>query len=157
MIVTIDGPSGTGKSTVARLLAKKMHFSFYDTGALYRSVAWWILQNRIALDKIQEQLPSFCFRIEEGSEGKKYFVHEEEVTSLIRSPEITALASKIAALKEVREALLPLQRLYAKEHDSVFEGRDLGTVVFPLADIKVFLTAKSLVRAKRRYQEMIPQ
>jgi len=154
MIVTIDGPSGTGKSTVARLLANKLRMSFFDTGALYRALAWWVEEKQIPWEKIPEHLSSFSFVIQEEGGDKQYFVLGRNVTEEIRKKEITEKASKVAAIKEVRAALLPLQRDYAKEHDSVFEGRDLGTVVFPEAEIKIFLTAKPEVRAERRYLEI---
>ncbi len=152
MIVTIDGPSGTGKSTVAKELARKLHFSFFDTGALYRSLAWWALELG---EDVAQALSSFDFRIANDSEKKRYFVGKTEVTDKIRSKQVTEKASKIAAIKEVRASLLPLQRNYANEHDSVFEGRDLGTVVFPEAEVKIFLSADPLIRAKRRHKEFL--
>jgi CMP/dCMP kinase len=152
MIVTIDGPSGTGKSTVAKELARRLQFSFFDTGALYRSLAWWAFHQKQEVEKV---LSSFDFKIKEALGKKRYFVSGIEVTNEIRSKKITEKASKIAAIKEVREALLPLQRDYAKNHDVVFEGRDLGSVVFPMAEVKIFLSAESFVRAKRRHKEFL--
>jgi CMP/dCMP kinase len=152
MIITIDGPSGTGKSSVAKELARKLQFSFFDTGALYRSLAWWAFNQGI---EVEEALASFNFRIDSSLEKKRYFIGEVEVTDEIRSKKITERASKIAAIKEVRSSLLPLQRNYAKEHDSVFEGRDLGSVVFPKADVKIFLFADPRIRAKRRHKEFL--
>jgi len=146
MIITIDGPSGTGKSTTARCLAQRLGFAFFDTGALYRSFAYFshVLQGRDV----------FSWRVQERDGGKHYIVCGIDVTNDIRSPEITALASQLAALPEVRALLLPFQRDYAKIHDTVFEGRDVGTVVFPEAEIKIFLTATPHVRAERRHREM---
>jgi cytidylate kinase len=158
MIVTIDGPSGTGKSTVARLLACKLGFSFFDTGAMYRALAWWILQRKLDVSNIadlQTQLPQFSFFIEESLGEKKYWVGEMDVTEAIRTKEITEYVSKIAAIGAIRQLLLPVQRAYAKNHDVVFEGRDLGTVVFPEADVKIFLTASPEIRGKRRYLELV--
>ena len=155
MIITIDGPSGTGKSAVARLLAKKLHFSFFDTGALYRSLSWWICREGIEWNDIKKSLVRFDFSIQEEDGSKHYFVGKIEVTDEIRKKEITEVASKIAAIKEVRESLLPIQKNYAKKYDSVFEGRDLGTVVFPDAEVKIFLTASADIRAKRRYREIL--
>jgi cytidylate kinase len=158
MIITIDGPSGTGKSTVARLLAKKLGFSFFDTGAMYRALSWWIQQEKIDMQDLKEltsRLKDFQFSIQELGEEKRYFVHDVDVTEEIRKKEINEVVSKISAIKEIRELLLPIQREYAKTHDSVFEGRDLGTVVFPEADVKFFLTASPEVRGKRRYLELL--
>lgn len=155
MIITIDGPSGTGKSTVARLLAKKLGFSFFDTGALYRALAYFILDRKISLETISVSLSAFSFVIEEKNGVKSYFVNSVEVTDKIRTPEITQLASKIAAIGDVRSSLLPIQKEYPKGRNVVFEGRDLGSVVFPEAECKIFLTAKPEVRAERRYQEIL--
>jgi len=154
MIVTIDGPSGTGKSTIARLLAKKLGFSFFDTGALYRAFAWWYMNGDPSRRTVSESLESFLFSIKDGPEGKQYFVSGINVTEPIRDKKITEMASKIAALRDVREAFLPIQREYGRKQDSVFEGRDIGTVIFPEAEIKIFLTATPEVRACRRYKEM---
>lgn len=158
MIVTIDGPSGTGKSTVARLLAQKLGFSFFDTGAMYRALAWWVLQNDLDIfdmGVLERKLPHFSFSITESPLGKKYLVGKVDVTDAIRTKEVTDAVSKIAAVREIRTLLLPVQRDYAKTHDVVFEGRDLGTVVFPEAQVKIFLTASADVRGKRRYLELI--
>lgn len=154
MIVTIDGPAGTGKSTIAKLLAIKLQISFFDTGALYRALAWFVSSEKIEWEEIPEALPRFVFSIKEEAGVKEYFVADKNVTKQIREKEISEMASKIAAIKEVRAALLPMQREYAKRSDFVFEGRDLGTVVFPEAEVKIFLTARSEIRAERRYTEM---
>ncbi len=155
MIITIDGPSGTGKSTVARLLAKKLGFHFFDTGALYRAFAWWLFSQNISLDRAKEGLASFVFRIGGNQEVKRYYVNEIDVTEDIRTKTITEAASSIARIKEVREDFLPIQRAFGRKYDSVFEGRDLGSVVFPDADKKFFLTASPEVRAERRYKELL--
>lgn len=155
MIVTIDGPSGTGKSTIARMLAKKLELPFFDTGALYRALAWWIAENKILQNELTSSLDRFDFSVIEEKGNKEYFVSGVNVTKAIRQKDITEMASKIAAIKEVRSALLPIQREYAQKYGAVFEGRDLGTVVFPRADVKIFLTARPDVRAERRFKEMI--
>ena len=158
MIIAIDGPAGTGKSTVARKLAKEIGFIYFDTGALYRALTWKILEMEIpyedekALAKALESF-SFCIRIIE--EENHYFIGEKDVTKVIRSQEVTRFVSQIAALQVVREALKPLQSDFAKHQDVIFEGRDLGTVLFPHADLKFFLTADPLVRAQRRFLELI--
>ena len=155
MIITIDGPSGTGKSTIAKLLAVKLEISFFDTGALYRALAWWVTHEKINWDSITQSLADFTFSLKEKEGNKEYFVANTNVTQEIRKKEITEIASKIAAVKEVRAALLPIQKEYAAKGNFVFEGRDLGSVVFPDAEVKVFLTARPEVRAERRYKEIL--
>lgn len=158
MIITIDGPSGTGKSTVARLLAQKLKFSFFDTGAMYRAFSWWVQKEGLDLSRKSEwldRISEFSFNIEEKENQKRYIVNGSDVTEEIRRKEITSAVSAIAAIKEVRDFFLPIQRTYAKQHDSVFEGRDLGSVVFPEADLKFFLTASPEIRGKRRYLEIL--
>ena len=152
-IITIDGPAGTGKSTVAKGLAKALGFTYFDTGALYRAITWKVIQEGIELEdqsKLEGLLKSFSFHVKNGC----YFVNDHDVTEVIRNKEVTALVSGVSALSNVREALKPIQKAVAIEADSVFEGRDLGTVVFPKADIKFFLTARAEVRAERRYKEL---
>ncbi len=159
MIITIDGPSGTGKSTVAKGVAKKLGFTFFDTGAMYRSLAWLILKEGIdPLDqeKVETILPQFQYEIRTTDEGERhYFVQEIDVTHQIRSQEISMAASHIAVYPAVRETMVKIQRAFGQSVDAVFEGRDMGTVVFPKADLKIFLTAKAEVRAERRYRELI--
>lgn len=157
MIITIDGPSGTGKSTVAKRLAEVVGITYFDTGALYRAVAWQLLQEKIApsdLKGIEKVLKTFHFHIQTEKGAKRYFVGEVDVTEAIRTVEVTQIVSEVSAHKAVRDALKPIQVTCAEEVDSVLEGRDLGTVVFPHADYKFFLTARDEVRAKRRYEEL---
>lgn len=158
MIIAIDGPSGTGKSTVAKGVAQKLSFTFFDTGAMYRSLAWWLLQMQIDLDDVlgvEKKLPLFCYEIKSDGADRKYLVDGTDVTHAIRSHEISTAASKIAAYPEVRKAIVQIQRQFGRRGNAVFEGRDMGTVVFPEAEVKVFLTASAEVRAKRRYQELL--
>jgi len=157
MIITIDGPSGTGKSTVAKNLAKALGFAYFDTGALYRAISWKILHEKISLTDetaIAEMLKIFSFRVETEQNQKIYYVDSSDVTKAIRSEEVTAAVSKISAIKSVRDAMRPLQESFSREGSSVFEGRDLGTIIFPHADVKFFLTARAEVRAKRRLKDL---
>ena len=152
-VITIDGPAGTGKSSVAKGLAEVLGFSYFDTGALYRAITWKVIQENIPLDdhkKLNTLLKTFSFHIKEGH----YFVGDEDVTKAIRSKEVTALVSEVSAMSKVRDMLKPIQIAVAKETDVVIEGRDLGTVIFPHADLKFFLTARAEVRADRRFKEL---
>ncbi len=159
MIIVIDGPAGTGKSTVARRVAQKLGFTFFDTGAMYRSLAWMVVQENVDLadrENICRLLPRFEYdvKIDEKSE-RRYFVCGNDVTAAIREPQMSAAASKIASVPEVRAALVEIQKKFSHRCNAVFEGRDMGTVVFPDADLKIFLTAKPEVRAQRRYEELL--
>jgi len=157
MIITIDGPSGTGKSTVAKGLAAALNITYFDTGALYRAISWKLLESKVSYqnkEDLQKLLSGFSFNIRVKEGEKRYFVGSVDVTSAIRTPEVTAIVSEVSALKEVRDALKPIQVNFSKEMDVVFEGRDLGTIVFPHADVKFFLTARPDVRANRRFLEL---
>lgn len=157
MIITIDGSAGTGKTTVARLLAQKLHITFFETGALYRSLALFLKNRGIDLkeeERITHELPQFKVDIRlDEQHNKRYFLEDKEVTQAIKTPEITEASSIVSAYPSVRQYLLKFQRDFAKLHDAVFEGRDLGSVVFPDADFKVFLFASEKVRAERRLKE----
>lgn len=156
MIITIDGPVATGKSTIAKKVAQMLGFIYLDTGAMYRCLTYGIMSkgisagDSVALNTILENF-RFEFRMLKGE--RHYFVDGEDVTLKIRSPEITAEVSKISAIKEVRAKLVMIQRELANSVNAVCEGRDLGTVVFPNADLKIFLTGNDEVRAKRRLEE----
>lgn len=158
MIITIDGPAGTGKTTIAKKIAEKLHFAYFDTGAMYRAVTWQIMQKGISLhdiSAIEDLLKSFSFQIAEKNGVKYYYSNGIDITTVIRSQEVTARVSDVSALLCVRAALWKIQRDFAEQGDSVFEGRDLGSVVFPHANIKIFLTARPEVRAKRRLHELL--
>lgn len=157
MIITIDGKTATGKSTIAKHLAREIGFIYFDTGAMYRCVAYAVLKAGVNVDNQKElnaflQDYNFDIKIKRGE--RFYFVGEEDVTMAIRGEAVTSLVSKVAAIKAVREKLVALQREWATGVNAVFEGRDLGTVVFPKADVKIFLTGTPEVRAKRRYEEL---
>jgi CMP/dCMP kinase len=156
MIITIDGPAGTGKTTIARMLAERLKFAYFDTGAMYRALTYYLSKQQVELkdeEKLSTLLKNFQFEIREMGKEKRYFVFEKDVTELIRTEEITRKVSEIAALPAVREALVAIQREYGKKKNAIFEGRDMGTIVFPKADVKIFLTARASVRAERRYFE----
>ncbi len=153
MIITIDGPAGTGKTTAAQMLAKRLGFAYFDTGAMYRALTHLILKEKVDFQnkqKLSELLNRFDFDVK----GDRYFAGKEDVTEVIRSFEVTSTVSKIAADPSVRKALLGLQQRFGQVKDVVFEGRDMGSVVFPEAEVKIFLTARPAVRAERRYLEL---
>lgn len=157
-VITIDGPAGSGKSTVARFLAKRIGYLYLDTGALYRAVA--LAANRKGVDVSDgPQLGELCERLDLGfktdCDPPRIFLDAEDVSAAIRSPEIDMLSSAVSMVKEVREAMTELQRQIGEEGKVVAEGRDMGTVVFPEARHKFFLTASSQVRAERRFRERL--
>jgi cytidylate kinase len=152
LIVAIDGPAGAGKSTVARAVAQRLGFLYIDTGAMYRAVALWAQQTGVPLDDLHrlEQLARQA-RIEFS--GPNVLLNGEDVTAAIRDPEISAAASKVAACGGVRRAMRDEQRRIAASRSSVMEGRDIGTVVFPDAQVKIFLDANPQERSRRRAVE----
>ena len=158
MIITIDGPAGSGKSTVAKNIAQECGFTYFDTGAMYRALTWGIMQHNINLDDpaaLEKFLADYPITVKTHYMDKRYFLGQEEVTEKIRLPEVTKLVSKVSSYKQVREALVQIQRMLAQGVNAVFEGRDMGTVVFPNADLKIFLTASPAVTAERRFKEFI--
>lgn len=156
--VAIDGPSGAGKSTLARAAAARLHFLYVDTGAIYRSIGWYALQKGISLERpeeIEKLLPGLKIAVSYGEDGLQHMlVNGEDVTDRIRLPEVSAAASKVAAVGAVRSYLLEMQRQLAREHDVIMDGRDIGTVVLPDATVKIFLTASAEARAQRRRKEL---
>jgi cytidylate kinase len=157
-IITIDGPAGSGKSTISRLLAKKINFLYLDTGAMYRAVALAANREGISLGN-GERLGDLCRTLdlyfETGEDTPRLFLNYEDISMAIRSPEIDIAASTVSAVKEVREAMTDLQRKMARGGNIVAEGRDMGTVVFPGAQHKFFLTASADERAERRFKERL--
>ncbi len=157
LLITIDGPAGAGKTTVSRTLADRLGYRYVDTGALYRGVALEAMDRGISPDD-EPRLDALCrsleLRFARGETGTRFFSGETDITDRIRTPEIYMMASAVSAQPAVRRALLDLQRKMGEKKAVVFEGRDMGTVVFPNADLKFFLTADLKARAVRRYKEL---
>ena len=156
LIVAIDGPSGAGKSTLSKALAKKTGYTNIDTGAMYRSVA--LLAQRRQIDAADEQgLQRLCSELRikfvREVDQERVFINGEDVSQAIRTPEVSLLTAKVAACPAVREALVCLQRQMGEAGGVVLEGRDIGTVVFPQAEVKFFLSATAEERGRRRYEE----
>lgn len=156
--IAIDGPSGAGKSTLAKRLAQELGFLYVDTGAIYRTVG--LAVRRRGIDPSDQEpvaalLPQLSITMGYGEDGLQHmFLDGEDVTEAIRENEISAYASKVASLPAVREFLLEMQRRTAREHDVIMDGRDIGTVVLPQADVKIYLTAAAQARAERRCKEL---
>lgn len=157
LIIAIDGPSGVGKSTLSQKLAAELGYLDIDTGAMYRSVAFLVRDQQIALDN-SEQLKSLCdnlsIKFVTDAAGERVLANGCDVTTVIRTPEISQLTPLVAAQPLVRGALVRIQRQLGNAGGVVLEGRDIGTVVFPYADIKFFLIASAEERGKRRYEEL---
>lgn len=155
-LVAIDGPAGSGKGTIAQIIADKLNFIKIDTGAMYRCVALYLLENSIEINnvpKIISKLDEINIRIDESKE--LIYLNNENVTNKIRQPNVSKIVSQVSSIKEIRLKLIDLQREVAKGKNVVMEGRDITTVVFPNADVKIYLDAKLEVRAKRRYKELL--
>ena len=156
LVVAIDGPAGAGKSTVAQIAAKKLGFTYIDTGAMYRAVAWKTLQQKkeVTDELIVEVVKDIKVRFQYADGATKVFVDDYEVTGEIRTPEINAIVSQVAALGPVREKMVAQQREMAENDSVLMDGRDIATNVLPNADVKIFLTASIEERARRRFKEM---
>ncbi len=156
--VAIDGPAGAGKSTIAKLIAKKMGYIYVDTGAMYRAMALYFIRNGIKAEDTQmvsEKCKDADISIAYRDGEQVVLLDDENVNGLIRTEEVGNMASATSANKNVRQKLVELQKKLAANADVVMDGRDIGTVVLPNADVKIYLTASSSVRAKRRYDELI--
>jgi cytidylate kinase len=156
-VITIDGPSGAGKTTVSRLLAGRLGYRYVDTGALYRALAWAAARDQIAPGDdagLKHLCDSIDLRLDTGGGQSRVHVDGTDVTALIRTPEMTMMASAVSAKAVVRSFLLERQREMGRIGGAVFEGRDMGTVVFPQADVKFFLDAAPETRARRRFAEL---
>ena len=157
LLITIDGPAGAGKTTVSRTLADRLGYRYIDTGALYRGVAYEV-KSRGVNPKSETELADLCRRLQlgfkSGVKGLRLYSGETDISDRIRTPEISMLASSVSAIAVVRAYLLDVQRDIGRHKEAVFEGRDMGTVVFPAADVKFFLSASLTTRALRRYEEL---
>lgn len=156
--IAIDGPAGAGKSSIAKALSKRLGYIYIDTGAMYRAVALFFLENDVKegtdsrIESLLEKL-EISIKYEDGAQ--KVILNGEDVTGKLRLEEIGKLASKFSAIGSVREKLVALQRKLAQKENVVMDGRDIGTVVLPNADLKIYLSASPKVRAKRRYLELL--
>ena len=155
-VIAIDGPAGAGKSTVAKIVAEKLGYTYIDTGAMYRAVAWKTLQqsSEATDEAILRAVEGIDVRLACTDSGTRVTVDGTDVTGEIRTPEVTHIVSRVAALGPVREKMVELQRAMAADGAVVMDGRDIGTNVLPNADVKIFLTASVEERARRRYDEM---
>lgn len=155
--VAIDGPAGAGKSTIAKAAAKQLNYIYVDTGALYRTIAYNAVMNNVIDDTngIIAMLDNTKVELKYIDGVQAVFLNGEDVSSFIRTPEISMGASKVSAIPEVRAFLLSLQQEIAKENNVIMDGRDIATVVLPNADVKIFLFASPECRAERRYKELV--
>lgn len=157
--IAIDGPSGAGKSTMAKRIAAELGYLYVDTGAIYRTLGLFALRSGADPGnwrEVEPLLPRISIRMDHGEDGLQHmFLGQEDVTEEIRRPEVSAAASKISAIPQVRAFLMDMQRDLSRQHHVVMDGRDIGTVVLPEADIKIFLTASAEDRAQRRYEELL--
>ncbi|GAB5519248.1 MAG: (d)CMP kinase [Rhodothermales bacterium] len=161
MIIAIDGPSGSGKSSTAKVVAKRLGYLFIDTGAMFRAVTWAMLERKLPMTEATAKrlLREFKLKMQPGDERVRVWVDTEEVTDAIRTPTVTENVSLVSSWASVRDAMLTLQRQLAvtqvqTSSGAVLDGRDIGTVVFPHADVKIFMIASPEVRAKRRHAEL---
>ena len=153
MIVAIDGPAGSGKSTVSKMIADDIGFIYLDTGAMYRLFAYKLIKENVDMDNNEEEL-RILEDLNIDMKNGKFYLDNEDVSDKIRSREVSSGASKVARIKEVREKMVDIQREFSKSKNVILDGRDIGTVVFPNADLKIYLNAASEVRAKRRFEEL---
>ena len=158
LIVAIDGPAGVGKSTVAKLLASRLGYLYLDTGALYRATAWAVIESGrdpADIEVVATLLPSLSLQMQFHHGAATVFVNGKDVSGELRTPTVSSAASVVSAMPAVRAWLLPIQRQVGQGGAVVAEGRDMGTKVFPSADVKFFLEADSTVRAQRRHRELV--
>ena len=157
-IVAIDGPAGTGKGTVTKIVSEKLNLIYIDTGAMYRAVCLKALKNNIEPEetkRIEEILKNISIKLTRKDGKQQVLLDDEDVTEEIRTPLVDSYVAKFAAVKQVREKMTPLQREMRSEGNIIMEGRDIGTVVFPDAEVKIYLDATVEERANRRYKQNI--
>ena len=155
-VVAIDGPAGTGKGTVTKIIAERLKLIYIDTGAMYRAVCVKALRNNIEpeeTEKIEKVLKDISIKINKKDGKQQVLLDGEDVTEEIRTPLVDSYVAKFAAIKEVREKMTPLQRKMRSEGNIIMEGRDIGTVIFPDAEVKIYLDATAEERARRRYKQ----
>lgn len=155
--VAVDGPAGAGKSSISKIVAKKLGYLYIDTGAMYRSVTWAVLHNHIDVHNqksVEALLPELDLTMEASDDSCKVFIAGQEVTDYIRTPQVNNAVSIVASYKGVRQYLVERQRLMAEAGGVILDGRDIGSVVLPDAELKIYLTASVEARAMRRYLEV---
>lgn len=158
MNIAIDGPAGAGKSTIAKILAARLGILYLDTGAMYRAIGYKAIKSGVSvtdLDAVEKMLKETDVDVKIADGVQHVYVDGEDVSGVIRTPEVSKAASDISALPPVRHAMVALQRIIAAKQDTVLDGRDIGTFVLPKAEYKFFLTASAEERAKRRYKELV--
>lgn len=158
MIVAIDGPAGTGKGTVAKLISERLDFIYIDTGAMYRCITLKMIRENISLDeeeKIKDLLERTKITFKNLDDKQHVYLDGEDVSDLIRKPNVNELVSPVSAIKIIRIKMVELQRKLGEEGNVIMEGRDITTIVFPNAEVKIYLDAKLEIRAERRYKELI--
>ncbi len=156
--IAIDGPAGAGKSTIAKFLAKELKLIYVDTGALYRAIGFYMVENGVSIDDdaaVIAALDGVRVSLAYVDGEQRVFVNDADVSDRIRTPQISMAASKVSAIPAVRAFLLQLQRDIAATNSVIMDGRDIGTTILPNADVKIFLTASPEARAERRYKELI--
>ena len=155
--VAVDGPAGAGKSSISKIVAKKLRYLYIDTGAMYRSVTWAVLHNHIDVNNqkaVEALLPELDLTMEASDDSCKVFIAGQDVTDFIRTPQVNNAVSIVASYKGVRQYLVERQRLMAEAGGVILDGRDIGSVVLPNAELKIYLTASVEARAMRRYLEV---
>ena len=155
--VAVDGPAGAGKSSISKIVAKKLGYLYIDTGAMYRSVTWAVLHNHIDVNNqkaVEALLPELDLTMEASDDSCKVFIAGQDVTDYIRTPQVNNAVSIVASYKGVRQYLVERQRLMAEAGGVILDGRDIGSVVLPDAELKIYLTASVEARAMRRYLEV---